>query len=80
MKTSFYIKLFGAFTIFILILLFLINIAFNNFYSMYSTKIEVKKIEYILDTQAEKFEDYIKIYTEKLLFIEPILSKINNQN
>ena len=80
MKSSFYIKLFGAFTLFILILLFLINIAFNSFYSMYSNKIEVKKIEYILDTQALKFGNYIKNYTDKLLFIEPILSKINNQN
>ena len=80
MKSSFYIKLFGAFTLFILILLFLINIAFNSFYSMYSNKIEVKKIEYILDTQALKFEDYIKNYSDKLLLIEPILSKMNNQN
>ena len=80
MKSSFYIKLFGAFTLFILILLFLINIAFNSFYSMYSNKIEVKKIEYILDTQALKFEDYIKNYSDKLLLIEQILSKMNNQN
>ena len=47
---------------------------------MYSNKIEVKKIEYILDTQALKFEDYIKNYSDKLLLIEPILSKMNNQN
>jgi hypothetical protein len=47
---------------------------------MYSNKIEVKKIEYILDTQAIKFEDYIKNYSDKLLLIEPILSKMNNQN
>lgn len=80
MKSSFYIKLFGEFTLFILILLFLINIAFNSFYSMYSNKIEVKKIEYILDTQALKFEDYIKNYSDKLLLIEQILSKMNNQN
>jgi len=47
---------------------------------MYSNKIEVKKIEYILDTQALKFEDYIKNYSDKLLLIEQILSKMNNQN
>ena len=80
MKTSFYIKLFGAFAIFIMILLLFINVAFNNFYSIYGSKIELKKVEYILDTQALKFENYIKNYTDKLLFIEPILSKINNQN
>ena len=60
MKTSFYIKLFGAFAIFIMILLLFINVAFNNFYSIYGSKIELKKVEYILDTQALKFENYIK--------------------
>mgnify|MGYP007027904683 CR=1 FL=1 len=44
MKTSFYIKLFGAFAIFIMILLLFINVAFNNFYSIYGSKIELKKV------------------------------------
>ncbi len=35
---------------------------------------------YFLDTQALKFDDYIKNYSDKLLLIEQILSKMNNQN
>lgn len=75
MKISFNIKLFGAFILLIVIILSVLNIAFNRYYSLYSNKVESDKLEYILETKSESFLNFIKQYDEKIVLIERFLSK-----
>ena len=79
MKLPVFSKVFLVFSLFAFGLFGILFLVFNNFYYLNSKNEDKKKSEYILNEQEIIFKDFIKRYDEKIVLIESIVSKLNDE-
>src|SRR5574344_1928888 len=79
MKLPIFSKVFLVFSLFAFGLFGILFLVFNNFYYLNSKNEDKKKSEYILNEQEIIFKDFIKRYDEKIVLIERIEAKLNDE-